>query len=155
MEERWCSACGGLFHPRPQCPGQSYCSKDSCQKVRKLLWQRIKRRSDPDYVANQAKANSAWTKRNPEYWRRYRARRAGSPLDDGLIAMVLGGSSTAPDEDASSGTSGSGSTGSAASPIFLVDLELGAHLVLRMSIRLERVERGHKSSSGIRKETTR
>lgn len=109
-----------------------YCSKDSCQKERKLLWQRIKRRSDPDYVANQVKANTAWTKRNPGYWRRYRARRAGGTLDEDLIAMVLTGSPTQTSEDASSRVSDSGSVGQAQVSTFLVDLELGAHLVMRM-----------------------
>lgn len=155
MEERWCSACGELFHPRPQCPGQSYCSKVSCQKERKLLWQRIKRKSDPDYVANQAKANSAWAKRNPDYWRRYRARRIGGPIEEEIVAMVLAGSSNQNVDDASSRVSGSGSLGMVGSPTFLVDLELGAHLVLRMSIRIEQAKQGHKSSNAMRKETTR
>lgn len=74
MNERWCSGCGETFLPRPQSPRQAYCSKVQCQKARKLLWQRTKRRSDPDYLDNQSKANTAWARRNPDYWRNYRAR---------------------------------------------------------------------------------
>lgn len=73
MEARWCTACGQPFQPRPQAPSQSYCGQPDCQRARKLLWQRTKRKSDPDYMANQADAQRAWSQRNPEYWRQYRA----------------------------------------------------------------------------------
>ena len=73
MEARWCTACGELFQPRSQTPGQSYCARLECQRARKLLWQRMKRKSDPDYLANQTDAQRAWSQRNPSYWQRYRA----------------------------------------------------------------------------------
>jgi hypothetical protein len=37
------------------------------------LWQQVRRISDQDYVANQAKANRNWASQNADYWRRYRA----------------------------------------------------------------------------------
>jgi hypothetical protein len=37
-----------------------------------LRWQRDKIRCDPDYKDNQARAQQAWIKRNPDYWRKYR-----------------------------------------------------------------------------------
>ncbi|WP_337179093.1 hypothetical protein [Hydrogenophaga borbori] len=154
MEERWCSACGELFLPRPQCPSQSFCSQVACQKERKLLWQRIKRKSDPDYVANQAKASSAWARRNPQYWRHYRAQRVSAPADDDAFAPLMAGASMPAGEDASSRGSGAGSPAQVGGATFLVDLELGPQLVLRMSIRIERVEPGQKSSGSKRKETT-
>lgn len=64
--------------------------------------------------------------------RRYRARRAGGTLDEDLIEMVLAGSPTQTSEDASSRVSDSGSVGQAQVSTFLVDLELGALLVMRM-----------------------
>lgn len=72
MEDRWCNACGVKFTPRAQSPGQTYCALPQCQRARKQVWQQAKRRSDPDYSANQAKAQSDWVKRNPDYWRSYR-----------------------------------------------------------------------------------
>lgn len=74
MESRWCTACGAVFTPRPQSPHQTYCSKDSCQKQRRRLWQQAKRSSDPDYLENQAQAQREWGKRNTHYWREYRER---------------------------------------------------------------------------------
>lgn len=72
MEARWCTACGRQFQPRPQSQNQAYCTEDECQRARKRLWQRAKRKSDPDYLANQAQAQRAWCRRNPEYWQNYR-----------------------------------------------------------------------------------
>lgn len=72
MEDRWCNSCGVKFTPRAQSPGQTYCPLAECQQTRKQVWQQAKRRSDPDYSANQAKAQADWTRKNPDYWRSYR-----------------------------------------------------------------------------------
>jgi hypothetical protein len=73
MEKRWCTACGQLFCPCPQVSRQSYCAEPSCQRERRRLWQQAKRRSDPDYLDNQVQAQAAWSQRNSDYWRAYRA----------------------------------------------------------------------------------
>jgi hypothetical protein len=73
MNNRWCSACGKEFRPCPKAPKQSYCSEPGCQRERRRLWQQAKRRSDPDYLDNQARAQQAWCQRNPDYWRAYQA----------------------------------------------------------------------------------
>lgn len=72
MEKRWCSACGEPFEPRPQSPRQAYCTKKACQRARKRLWQRTKRRTDDDYRENQAVAQDVWRLTHPDYWRQYR-----------------------------------------------------------------------------------
>ena len=72
MATRWCSSCGQAFVPAPQVPRQMYCALPDCQRERRRLWQMAKRRSDPDYLANQARAQKAWSERNPGYWRTYR-----------------------------------------------------------------------------------
>lgn len=72
MDNRWCTACGCEFTPHIKTPRQSYCSKPQCQRERKRLWQQLKRRSDPDYLENQARAQHDWARRNAEYWREYR-----------------------------------------------------------------------------------
>ena len=72
MTSRWCTACGDAFIVRSQVPEQTYCGNASCQRERRRLWQQAKRISDPDYLINQAHAQSAWGKRNPDYWKRYR-----------------------------------------------------------------------------------
>lgn len=73
MENRWCNACGQLFSPSPKVPRQSYCPDPDCQRERRRLWQQARRRSDPDYLDNQIKAQKAWGRRHPDYWRAYRA----------------------------------------------------------------------------------
>jgi len=72
MGARRCLACGRSFQPRPQVPQQSYCSGQDCQRQRKKLWERERRRSDPDYRKNQASASQAWSRKHPDYWREYR-----------------------------------------------------------------------------------
>lgn len=72
MENKLCVACGQPFQPRPQVPQQSYCSAPNCQRERRRQWQRLKLQADPDYQDNQARAQQAWSQRNPDYWRGYR-----------------------------------------------------------------------------------
>lgn len=72
MESRWCTFCAAAFVPRAQCPRQSYCTQPACQRERRRLWQKAKRRSDPDYLDNQLSAQRAWSARNADYWRAYR-----------------------------------------------------------------------------------
>jgi hypothetical protein len=67
-----CIACGKTFTARAQSPQQSYCSNAPCQRERRRLWQREKRREDPDYRADQVQAHKAWLARHPDYWRQYR-----------------------------------------------------------------------------------
>lgn len=72
MENKQCVACGQSFQPCPQVPQQAYCSASSCQRERKRQWQRHKLQTDPDYQDNQARAQQAWSQRNPGYSRKYR-----------------------------------------------------------------------------------
>lgn len=69
---RRCLACARLLQLVPQVPDQSYCSSEACQRERRKLWQRDKRQDDSAYQANQAKAQRAWSQRNPDYWKLYR-----------------------------------------------------------------------------------
>lgn len=72
MSSTLCACCGQPFEPRPQVPGQTYCSSPDCQRARKRQWQRAKLQSDSDYRINQRAAQQAWSQRNPDYWRNYR-----------------------------------------------------------------------------------
>lgn len=72
MERKPCASCGLKFRPRPQTPKQIYCPADACQKERRREWQKAKRRLDPDYRDNQAKAQKAWAAHHRDYWRQYR-----------------------------------------------------------------------------------
>jgi hypothetical protein len=72
METKQCRACGKIFKPRPQVPDQCYCSTEDCQRVRRRHWQSAKRQNDSDYRDNQTRAQHAWSKRNPDYWKEYR-----------------------------------------------------------------------------------
>jgi hypothetical protein len=74
MAKRRCAACGCLFEPRRNVPGQRYCSKRACQRARRRRWQREKLTADADYRANQAAAQRRWQESHPDYWRSYRER---------------------------------------------------------------------------------
>ncbi|MFC1834335.1 hypothetical protein ACFL2Q_06330 [Thermodesulfobacteriota bacterium] len=60
MKKRRCMACGQLLNPNPRVKSQKYCSERSCQKERKLRWQKRKRAEDPAYRANQLAAQKRW-----------------------------------------------------------------------------------------------
>ena len=72
MEQRRCAGCHKLFHPRPQSPGQTFCSAAECQRERKRRWQKARRAADPDYRDNDVQASRQWRSRHPGYWREYR-----------------------------------------------------------------------------------
>ena len=72
MTKLRCAHCNDLFTPAPQVPKQTYCSKPKCQKERRKQWQKNRLQSDPDYRANQSRAQKAWTEKNPDYWRELR-----------------------------------------------------------------------------------
>ncbi len=67
-----CLHCGQEFTPNPRVQLQTYCSADACQHARRRQWQATKRKNDPDYHDNQARAQKAWSERHPEYWVNYR-----------------------------------------------------------------------------------
>jgi len=66
-------ACGVLFTPCPQVPGQAYCSQKECQQARKKDWNRKKIATDPDYREARKAAQQRWKAKNPHYWKEYRA----------------------------------------------------------------------------------
>ncbi len=66
-------ACGVLFTPCPQVPGQTYCSQKKCQQVRKKEWNRKKIATDSDYRDARKAAQQRWEEKNPHYWKAYRA----------------------------------------------------------------------------------
>ncbi len=72
MEKKRCAACRKHLHPRPQSPGQKFCSAAQCQRERKRRWQKARRASDADYRDNDVQANRQWRSRHPGYWRAYR-----------------------------------------------------------------------------------
>ncbi|MEN8132834.1 MAG: hypothetical protein ABFS45_22165 [Pseudomonadota bacterium] len=80
MEKRRCAACRKLFHPRPQSPGQTFCSAAQCQRERKRRWQKARRAVDPDYRDNDIQASRLWRRRHPDYWRTYRRKHPRSVI---------------------------------------------------------------------------
>jgi len=80
MEKRRCAACHKLFHPRPQSPGQEFCSAAECQRERKRRWQKARRAADSDYRDNDVQANRQWRSRHPGYWRAYRRKHPQSVI---------------------------------------------------------------------------
>jgi len=82
MTKLRCMHCDICFTPAPQVPSQAYCSKPGCQKERRRQWQKNKLQTDPDYRDNQARAQKAWTDKNPNYWRN---RRLGSQNHGDLL----------------------------------------------------------------------
>ncbi len=80
MDKRRCAACRKHFHPRPQSPGQKFCSTAECQRERKRRWQKARRASDSDYRDNDIQANRHWRSRHPGYWRAYRRKHPQSVI---------------------------------------------------------------------------
>ena len=80
MEKRRCAACRKLFHPRPQCPKQKFCSTAECQRERKRRWQKARRAADLDYRDNDVLANRQWRSQHPDYWRAYRSQHPQSMI---------------------------------------------------------------------------
>jgi hypothetical protein len=54
-----------------------FCSKSSCQRVRKSLWQKQKLATDPEYKEGQRLAQKKWLQNSPGYWKGYRRRNPG------------------------------------------------------------------------------
>lgn len=53
-------------------PNQQYCSQHQCQNIRKNLWHKKKRSSDPDYKYNHNEACKKWRNNNRDYCSNYR-----------------------------------------------------------------------------------
>lgn len=153
MEERWCSGCGQVFIPRAQSPRQSFCAEAACQRERKLLWQRTKRRSDRDYVANQAKANTAWLQRNPDYWKRYRAQQSRDVPIAGIEALLAGSIGPINGDASSTGAPTLGKRDKLRAPC-VINWEVDETGTAMLKLNIEIVLRRQKSSSRLRKETT-
>jgi acetyl/propionyl-CoA carboxylase alpha subunit len=71
--ERQCACCKSQFRPDRYHRNQSYCSKKSCQRKRRSIWQKNKLQTDVSYRENQADAQTLWQSKNPGYWKSYRA----------------------------------------------------------------------------------
>ncbi len=72
MKSRRCCNCRRLIKPNRN-PCQKYCSKISCQNVRKQKWRQKKHLVDHDYRDNQRMAAQKWRQNNPTYMSEYRA----------------------------------------------------------------------------------
>lgn len=53
---------------------QKYCGRATCQRERKRRWQAGKMDTDADYREDQREAYKSWCERNPDYWRKRRAK---------------------------------------------------------------------------------
>lgn len=53
---------------------QKYCGRATCQRERKRRWQASKMDTDADYREDQREAYKSWRERNPDYWRKRRAK---------------------------------------------------------------------------------
>ena len=73
MNQNRCRHCHTIFLPNPRIKNQRYCNRPECQRARKAHWQKQKIRQDPDYQENHHDAQMNWLKRNPGYWKTYRA----------------------------------------------------------------------------------
>ena len=71
-KKRACRRCHRLFIPQRN-PQQQFCSCRKCQNLRKSAWRREKHKHDSDYRENQNQSCKRWRKKNPEYWKHYRA----------------------------------------------------------------------------------
>lgn len=72
MPDTICVQCGKDFVSR-NCK-QITCLDEPCQRARKRDWQRNKMKTDQEYKANQKQSQKKWQQKNPDYWRKYRAK---------------------------------------------------------------------------------
>ena len=74
MERSRCCCCGKaiILNPRVKKKHQ-YCNKPECQRMRRRKWQKKRYATDPCYIANQRDAHALWRKKNPDYYKKYRA----------------------------------------------------------------------------------
>lgn len=72
MEQIPCLGCSCFFTPRNRC--QMHCSEPECQKKRKAIWQKTKKKKDPEYRESQKLSNEKWLISRPDYYKDYRKR---------------------------------------------------------------------------------
>lgn len=72
MESIPCLGCSKFFTPRNR--AQMYCSEPKCQKKRKAIWQKTKKKKDPEYLESQKLSQEKWLRTRPDYWKKYRER---------------------------------------------------------------------------------
>jgi len=70
MEQLPCAGCSTFFTPRNK--DQCFCSQVACQRLRKAIWQKKKRATDPEYKEGQRLSQKKWLQNNPDYWKKYR-----------------------------------------------------------------------------------
>ena len=74
MKRSRCCYCGRsiLLNPRVKKKRQ-YCNSGECQRARRCKWQKKRYVTDAYYRANQRDAQALWRKKNPGYYKKYRA----------------------------------------------------------------------------------
>jgi hypothetical protein len=72
MGPKRCLACADIFQPSPRVAAQNYCRRSECQRERRKLWQKEKRKADSDYRENQLQCQRRWREAHSDYWRHYR-----------------------------------------------------------------------------------
>ena len=77
MKGSRCCYCGRsiLLNPRIKKKRQ-YCNRAECQRARRRKWQEKRYATDACYRANQRDAQALWRKKNPGYYKKYRATHA-------------------------------------------------------------------------------
>ena len=81
-----CLGCSVFFIPRNKL--QQYCSKPRCQKARKALWQRSKKKIYPEYRENQKLSQQKWLRENPDYWKNYRQKNPAKTDRNRLLQKI-------------------------------------------------------------------
>jgi hypothetical protein len=72
--EKTCTCCKRIFVTNLRITNQRYCNRTECQRARKRKWQREKLATDSAYRDNQTAARKEWSRRNKDYWNKYRKR---------------------------------------------------------------------------------
>jgi len=65
-----CVHCSTFFTPRNR--HQNYCPQPACQRARKTVWERHRRKTDSDYRQNRCLSQKKWLHNSPGYWKTYR-----------------------------------------------------------------------------------
>ena len=76
MRQKTCPYCKRRFKPSRYHPNQKVCGSGECQRRRRADYHRWKLDTDPAYKEQCRRSQRKWRKANPDYMRRYLARRA-------------------------------------------------------------------------------
>ena len=90
MKTKTCTHCDQQFFPSRYHPSQNICSSVECQRQRKADYHRKKLSTDPAYREQCRDSQRKWREKNPQYMKKYLARRRSRTRLDQENSRLIG-----------------------------------------------------------------